>query len=31
MPDADLSPTFTVGELTGAINAQLKSGFGGGV
>jgi len=31
MPDADLSPTFTVGELTHAINAQLKSGFGGGV
>ena len=31
MPDADLSPTFTVGELTDAINAQLKSGFGGGV
>jgi exodeoxyribonuclease VII large subunit len=31
MPVADLSPTFTVGELTDAINAQLKSGFGGGV
>ena len=31
MPDADLGPTFTVGELTHAINAQLKSGFGGGV